>query len=308
MFTTPNRSSASGSGDSRSAILVCRRYSDYDDTPGERYHFPRVNYEATIRAAYGQVVLIYEPRRGGSFRGSTSGGREAFIAWAVLGEVIPDSGDPLHAYVPYRMYEPLPREVPLSETAIAPKALQSAVLAIDNATLDQVLQLGNAPLLSANDADQGLVDIQIPAELRQHPIQMMVQNRLVRERTFRYNVIDRAYGGRCAFTGLALRNGKGRAEVDAAHIVPVDEGGPDVVPNGLAISKTLHWAFDRGLISIGDDATILKVERGIPDGVLRLFPENGKLLPPARAHQRPHPAFLAWHRTNRFKGNIDEPQ
>jgi putative restriction endonuclease len=147
--------------------------------------------------------------------------------------------------------------------------------------------------LSATAADHGLVDLQIPKELHERPIREVIMNQLVRDRAFRHNVIDKAYGGRCAFTGLAMRNGRGRAEVDAAHIRPVAAGGPDVVQNGLAISKTLHWAFDRGLISAADDGTILKVDRGIPDGVASLFPRDGRLLVPTQSHQRPHRDFLA---------------
>lgn len=41
------------------------------------------------------------------------------------------------------------------------------------------------------------------------------------------------YEARCAITGLKLINGVGRAEVEAAHIHPVEKGGLDVVSNGL---------------------------------------------------------------------------
>ena len=59
----------------------------------------------------------------------------------------------------------------------------------------------------------------------------------------------RAYDARCAITGLKLINGGGRAEVAAAHIRPVEANGPDIISNGIALSATAHWMFDRGLIS-----------------------------------------------------------
>ncbi|SEI66561.1 HNH endonuclease [Sphingobium sp. AP50] len=81
-------------------------------------------------------------------------------------------------------------------------------------------------------------------------------SRIVRNRVFRRLVL-RAYDERCAITGLKLINGGGRAEVQAAHIRPVEANGPDTINNGLALSGTAHWMFDRGLISLSDELEIL---------------------------------------------------
>ena len=64
-------------------------------------------------------------------------------------------------------------------------------------------------------------------------------------------VVQAAYGATCADTGLKIIKGGGRAEVQAAHIRPVKDKGPDSVRNGIALSATAHWMFDRGLISLG---------------------------------------------------------
>ena len=72
-------------------------------------------------------------------------------------------------------------------------------------------------------------------------------SRIVRDSIFR-RIVLRAYDARCAITSLKLINGGGRAEVEAAHIRPVEANGPDIVSNGLALSGTAHWMFDRGLI------------------------------------------------------------
>jgi putative restriction endonuclease len=45
--------------------------------------------------------------------------------------------------------------------------------------------------------------------------------------------------------------------VDACHIVPFSEGYDDTLTNGIALCPNLHRAFDRGLISISDNYTIL---------------------------------------------------
>jgi len=59
--------------------------------------------------------------------------------------------------------------------------------------------------------------------------------------------VKAAYFNTCAMTGLQIINGGGRAEVQAAHIRPVAAGGSDSVRNGLALSGTIHWMFDRAL-------------------------------------------------------------
>lgn len=127
----------------------------------------------------------------------------------------------------------------------------------------------------------------------------MLVNRKVRDRQFRERVLN-VYGSRCALTGMNLINGGGRAETQAAHIMSVEAGGPDKVDNGIALSGTVHWMFDRGLISLSDAGDIL-LSRGINDrdSVERLIFPDRKARLPAGAH-RPHPRYLHWHRTKRF--------
>jgi len=114
--------------------------------------------------------------------------------------------------------------------------------------------------------------------------------------------VKMAYGYRCAMTGLAIRNGGGRPEVQAAHILPVADGGPDTVRNGLALSSTAHWMFDRHLLSVdGDGSTILVAEDRLPDAARRLILPERKLILPASPHHRPHGDYLARYRA-RFAG------
>ena len=112
-----------------------------------------------------------------------------------------------------------------------------------------------------------------------------------------------AYNRRCAFTGFQFINGGGRAEVEAAHIKSVQDKGPDVVQNGLAVSGTVHWMFDRGLLTIADDGEIL-LSNHINDvtGVRKILLPNGYAQFPAGAHDKPDPGFLRWHREHCFKG------
>jgi putative restriction endonuclease len=126
-------------------------------------------------------------------------------------------------------------------------------------------------------------------------------SRIVRDRVFR-RIVLRAYDERCAITGLKLINGMGRAEVAAAHIRPVEANGPDIVCNGLALSGTAHWMFDRGLISLTDDLKIMiSRQTNDADGIRSIINKSGDALSPHRISDRPHPHFLKWHRENCFK-------
>ena len=88
----------------------------------------------------------------------------------------------------------------------------------------------------------------------------------------------------------------------AAHIKPVEYGGPDSVQNGIALSGTAHWMFDRGLIGFADNLDIM-VSRHVNDrsGIEAIINATGKAQVPVALSERPHPAFLGWHREHCFK-------
>ena len=133
----------------------------------------------------------------------------------------------------------------------------------------------------------------------ERPIIESISKRSFRDRRFRFTVCD-AYKNTCAITGLALINGGGRPEVQAAHIQPVDHRGPDSVRNGLALSGTAHWIFDRGLITLDDNFCI------VPSGLLETEMHKGLIVPgkkislPDSSDQRPSNHFLSYHRDHIF--------
>ena len=85
--------------------------------------------------------------------------------------------------------------------------------------------------------------------------------RLIKQRlhqnSFREAVIT-AYSGRCAISGLPEQR-----LLDAAHIISDTNElmGQPVVPNGLALSKIHHAAFDKHLIGIDPDYRLHVSER-----------------------------------------------
>lgn len=94
----------------------------------------------------------------------------------------------------------------------------------------------------------------------------------------------------------------GRSEVQAAHIRPVDRKGTDSVRNGLALSGTLHWMFDRGLVAVADDCRTIVVSRNkVPGDVVdRFLHPSGQLLAAEDRRDSPHAGNLRWHRENVF--------
>jgi hypothetical protein len=85
-----------------------------------------------------------------------------------------------------------------------------------------------------------------------------------RSEAFRIGV-RRIYEHRCAVCGVDARGpGDGSPIVDAAHIVPKSEGGPDDLRNGLCLCKNHHWAFDEGWFTITDDLAV-RVHPDLPN-------------------------------------------
>ena len=64
----------------------------------------------------------------------------------------------------------------------------------------------------------------------------------------------------------------------------------------------MHWMFDRGLVSIDDDYSLLLVKKAIPTNLLQLFNDDRRLLLPNLPQNWPHRQFLQYHREQVFKG------
>ena len=71
-------------------------------------------------------------------------------------------------------------------------------------------------------------------------------------------VVPRIYDFTCSISKLRLTSTvQNVSMVDACHIVPFSESHDDSIGNGIALCPNLHRAFDKGLIAISDDYTVL---------------------------------------------------
>jgi putative restriction endonuclease len=296
------------------AVLTTKLEPAYDDLPESRYHFPRT-YLRTIESAIGDWIVYYEPRRTSADPGSR-GGRQCYFAVARLTRIRPDPRTLDHFFADVSDYLEFERAVPFKEGehyyelalrrpdgGTSKGAFGRAVRSIPDNEYDMILKAGFTVHLVGKPSqyDQlphGFSDE--PAEF-ERPIVESVTKRPFRDAAFT-SAIRGAYHDTCAFTGLRIINGGGRPEVQAAHIQPVAQRGPDSIRNGLALCSTIHWMFDRGLLSLEDDYKILIAEGKAPDTIHRLINVDHRLRVPERHDLRPHPQYLKFHRETIFHG------
>jgi putative restriction endonuclease len=131
------------------------------------------------------------------------------------------------------------------------------------------------------------------------PIQQL---RIARSVVFR-ETVQREYDCKCAVTGVNLTTPSASFEVEAAHIVPISMGGSDDVRNGLSLSQTIHWAFDRGLFGVTPERKIYipnRVRAMARNAYLHQF--EGRLVTEAKTHGfRAHADAYAWHLEHRVR-------
>jgi len=266
----------------------------------------------------GGWIVYCEPRQIGGVN-ETIGGRHAYFAVAKVMGVRPDPGCPDHFYADVKDYLEFDRPVPLREGAhyfesalqredggTSKGAFGRAVRTMPDAEFDLIIAAGFAPLVDAGSlANRPEISLPVgfgdePANF-ERPIIERLTRRTFRDAAFALSV-KRAWSDTCALTGLKIINGGGRTEAQAAHIRPVEHAGPDSVRNGMALSSTAHWMFDRGLVSVAEDFTILTAKAAAPEALSRLLLPGGRIRPPDRPEWRPHPQFLRWHRETVFKG------
>ena len=298
-------------------VFDTRAGTIYDDDITTRYHFPD-RYLRPARACVGDWVLYREPRR--------AGGRSGYVAAARVITLASDRSKPGFSFAeiesfmdfdtvvrldgPNGPYEEGLRGIEASRRGVALQGRSIRTISakafggIVRAGLESTLADDNSRRVGLerewlDPATRDLIDSEpIDQERR---VEAMLVNRTIRDAAFRGQVIA-AYDGRCAVTGLRMINGGGKAEAQAAHIWAVKDGGPDTVRNGIALSATVHWLFDRHLISLSDDHRLLVAHNRVPSELRQMFARQlDRVLLPSNPAHHPHPGFIRRHR-DRFVG------
>ena len=294
-------------------VFIHRTDSIYDDVPSRQYQFPR-QYLSRARQCEGDWVVYLEPAKVRSTKGYFAVAKvkriiedpdhlDMFLALIEPGTYL-DFGDP----VPFREHGTIFEQGLLNDQGRISGRAQAAVRPLSPTDFARIVGRGLGrdegvpPRIDPSQPEYGFPEArQTIHHLNARERVNQLASRVIRDRNFRKTVL-RAYDKRCAITGLQLINGGGRAEVEAAHIRPVEHDGPDIVSNGIALSGTAHWMFDRGLVGLADDLSILvSRQTNDPDTVWSMINETRRLIAPERSSEYPRSEFVSWHRENCFK-------
>jgi putative restriction endonuclease len=277
-------------------------------------YMKRFQSRSTAQSGVGDWVLYRKPRRGE--------GQPGYFGVARLRAIEPDPRDAGSSYARVDRYLTFDAVVPQQDSngrpfeailrAVAPISRGSAIqgrsirpissedfAAITLAGLRATFDPSNAARLGLDEPHcdpETTALLSAPLELQQREIRTILLNRKIRDAAFR-DAVCSAYDDTCAVTGLKIVNGHGRSEVQAAHIWSVEDGGPDAVQNGIALSGTIHWLFDRHLISISNDYRLLVSHNKVPSELQSLFANQlERIRLPSRQSDWPHPVYLRRHR------------
>ncbi len=299
------------------AIFQIKPESIYDDLPEERYHFPRM-YLNAVNRSIDDLIIYYEPSRPGKSR-SKSGGRSSYFAVAQNTNVIKDPriSDHYYAIIEPGSYLEFPEAVPFREGdffyesklrkkdgTLNKGASGRSVRFIPDNEFDLILKRAFIRTINTSEVNEYMESRLVLEDVKEtydRPFAEYVISKPYRDQAFR-DVIRKVYNSTCAITGMKIINGGGHCEVDAAHIQPVSHSGPDSPRNGIALSKTVHWLFDRGLVSLEDDGKFLLANKYVPDEVRILMNPDGYARLPEQPQYRPHESYLRFHREKIFLG------
>lgn len=114
--------------------------------------------------------------------------------------------------------------------------------------------------------------------------------------------VPKIYDYTCCVSGLKINSTQNIQMVDACHIYPFSISNDDTVTNGIALSPTLHRAFDRGLITINSNFLVRispTIEETNSGYSLSAF-EGKQILLPEKEEWFPSQEALKWHNKEVF--------
>ncbi len=123
-----------------------------------------------------------------------------------------------------------------------------------------------------------------------------------RDKAFKDVVLEQ-YAFKCAVTGQQYYSDH-LIEAQAAHIIPRRINGSDDPRNGIALSRTAHWAFDQGMFTLSDQYEIIvhpKARHARRINNFSIIELQGQPInKPDDDAFWPHKDAIDWHRTEVF--------
>lgn len=105
------------------------------------------------------------------------------------------------------------------------------------------------------------------------------------------------YQNKCAITNESIFFDK-LINLEAAHIKPKSHLGSFLPCNGIALSRDMHWAFDKGMFTI-DENYIIIVHDDVKNTLLNKY-NNKKINIPLEDFFKPEKLFLKYHNEKVF--------
>lgn len=176
------------------------------------------------------------------------------------------------------------------------KIIESSKLRGGHAVINGTIKSTEAKItkLLETDIDEidTLIDDTVTAKAQVGDIDSMAS--LFNAISFRDFVMN-GYEYKCAITGTVIRY-KTFMNLEAAHIQPRSHQGLYLPSNGIALCRDMHWAFDKGIITIDDDY-LVRVHPKINSEYLREF-DKKQIFIPKNEFFRPDINNLHYHQQN----------
>lgn len=110
-----------------------------------------------------------------------------------------------------------------------------------------------------------------------------------------HDFVLNGYQYKCAVTRTVMRY-QNYMNLEAAHIMPKSHGGTFLPDNGLALSRDMHWAFDKGFYTL-DDELCVRVHPQISSDFLMQY-DKKKINVPKNNFFVPNLENIRYHREN----------
>ncbi len=113
-----------------------------------------------------------------------------------------------------------------------------------------------------------------------------------------------AWDRQCAFCGFDGATGGAVVGIEAAHVRWFKLGGPDDLDNGLALCSLHHKLFDRGMLGLDDEHTVVVSRRfsARTQHGRAVYDLHGQRLRPRPGTPLPAHRHVVWHRGQVFQG------
>jgi len=170
---------------------------------------------------------------------------------------------------------------------------------VDYATLAQVSQGADDDIFISSAIRAFALDEFKPFVVDDVAIYQVAKQK--RDQAFKNVILDQ-YNFQCAVTGLKYHSAN-LIEAQAAHIIGKGEKGSDDPRNGIALSRTAHWAFDVGMFTISDQYEIVihPKAKNVSTNKFPILEMHGRQIHlPEDENYYPHVDALAFHKREVF--------